>query len=141
LGLEDTTVAKASDAGVAKHLSAANAPEPNSQNSKVYVMSAENIRLKEILTSPEAKGRKALAEHLSFSTDMSAADARALLAIAPVDAATASRRSLTDFNTSQSQSATSAEDQTAAPWSAVADQLNKEMKAQKPGFVAPLLSH
>jgi len=99
---------------------------------------AETLRLKEILTAPEAKERKALAEHLAFSTDMNTADARALLAIAPVDRSTASKWSFAALNT---QSTTGAEDQDAAPWSAVADQLNKEMKAAKPGFVAPLLTH
>ncbi|WOJ90472.1 hypothetical protein RZS28_04020 [Methylocapsa polymorpha] len=102
-------------------------------------MSTERLRLQEILTAPEAKDRKALAEHLAFATDMTAADARALLAIAPVDRSTATRWSFAGLNTSQS--ITGADEHEAAEWSAIADQLNREMKAAKPGYVVPLLTH
>jgi len=40
-------------------------------------------RIKSILHAPEAKGRRKLAEHLAFSTRMSAKEARKLLAAAP----------------------------------------------------------
>lgn len=44
---------------------------------------AERDRVRAITTSPEAKGREQLAEHLAYSTEMSPADAEAMLKVAP----------------------------------------------------------
>lgn len=46
-------------------------------------------RIKGILGAPEAEGRADLAQHLAFETDMSADDARAILARAPKEVAAA----------------------------------------------------
>jgi hypothetical protein len=45
---------------------------------------AETERCRRIIMSPEAKGREALAKHLAFTTDVSAADAVAILASSPM---------------------------------------------------------
>jgi len=45
---------------------------------------AERVRVQAILTSAEAEGRTQMAQHLAFSTGMSADDAKGLLATAPV---------------------------------------------------------
>lgn len=44
---------------------------------------AERARIRSILSSEEAKGREQMADHLAYSTSMSADDAKALLATAP----------------------------------------------------------
>lgn len=64
---------------------AAAAPAANAGSPAV----AERARIKEITTSAEAEGRKELAEHFAYNTDMSAADAKIALAVAPKAAATA----------------------------------------------------
>lgn len=50
---------------------------------------SERQRIREITTCAEAEGRKDLADHLAFGTDMSAEDAKAILGKAPVAAAPA----------------------------------------------------
>jgi hypothetical protein len=49
--------------------------------------SREKARLKEILTCQEASGRETLAQTLALSTDLSATDARAILAGYPIEVA------------------------------------------------------
>lgn len=49
--------------------------------------SEERVRIKAITGCDEAKGRETLAEHLAFNTEMSADDAKKLLAAAPKAAA------------------------------------------------------
>lgn len=51
--------------------------------------SSERARISSILGSEEAKGRSALANHLAFSTDMSADAAKSMLSVAGMDAAAA----------------------------------------------------
>lgn len=50
---------------------------------------AERIRISAIVGSDEAKGRATMASHLAFETEMSADDAKKLLAKSPVEAAAA----------------------------------------------------
>lgn len=49
--------------------------------------SAERVRIAEILGCAEAEGRDAMAKHLAFNTEMSVADAKALLNVSPTAAA------------------------------------------------------
>lgn len=51
-------------------------------------VAAERARIADIMGCDEAKGRDSLANHLAFKTDMSADEARALLAAAPVNKTT-----------------------------------------------------
>lgn len=51
------------------------------------VRNAERARMSAITTSEEAKGREALANHLAFSTSMTADEAKAALAVAPLASA------------------------------------------------------
>lgn len=51
---------------------------------KIEGAKAERARIQAIVTSDEAKGREATANHLAFKTDMSAADAVAMLATVPL---------------------------------------------------------
>lgn len=60
--------------------------------------SSERARISAILSSDEAKGRTDLANHLAFSTDMGADEAKALLAKAPVAAAAAAATPATPVN-------------------------------------------
>jgi signal peptide peptidase SppA len=50
----------------------------------------EQARIRAILTSDEAKGRDALAQHLAFNTRMSADEAKVMMAVAPAAAPAAS---------------------------------------------------
>jgi capsid assembly protease len=49
----------------------------------------QKARIREIMQSAEAEGRKALAEHFAFNTDMDAASAIAALSVAPREASSA----------------------------------------------------
>ena len=48
---------------------------------------AAKVRIKGIMQCEEAKGREAMAEHLAYETDMKVEEAKALLAVAPQQAA------------------------------------------------------
>lgn len=56
---------------------------------------AERTRIKTILGSDAAKGRADMAAHIAFNTAMTAADATAMLAVAPVTAPAAAAPAVT----------------------------------------------
>lgn len=56
-------------------------------NNQADAVKAERSRVQGIQSCEEAKGREALANHLAFNTEMSVADAKAMLAVAPTAAA------------------------------------------------------
>lgn len=58
-------------------------------NNQTDAVKAERSRVQGIQSCEEAKGREALANHLAFNTEMSVADAKAMLAVAPAAAAAA----------------------------------------------------
>lgn len=62
-------------------------PKEPTMTDAAEAVKAERTRAKGIMTSPEAKGREALAEHFAYETDMSVEAAIAALKLAPVASA------------------------------------------------------
>jgi ClpP class serine protease len=65
-------------------------------NNQADAVKAERSRVQGIQSCEEAKGREALANHLAFNTEMSVADAKAMLAVAPSAAAAPAATSTTN---------------------------------------------
>lgn len=92
LGLIDAAISPAK--AVSDFLAELGRDEPSSQEDddmademsseqKATIAAETKARIKGICTSPEAKGREGLAEHLAYNTDMSVDDAVATLKVSP----------------------------------------------------------
>ena len=84
----DTAQAPADDTATANAAPAANTEAANTGAAADQASApSEKDRIKAILSAPESKDRADLANHLALNTDLSVADAVAILAAAPVAAA------------------------------------------------------
>jgi signal peptide peptidase SppA len=98
---------------------------------------AERTRTQAIIGAKEAEGRKDLAHHLAFSTDMAAEAAIALLAKAPAESApsTAHKPRLEVLNpdVKPNEERKPADAAPSASWADVATQLNRESEMHRGG--------
>ena len=85
--VEDTTDAQNASASTATNTETPQAKSTEAENDGTDARKAERQRVSAITRCEEATGRSKLAEHLAYETDMSAEEAKAVLAAAPKEEA------------------------------------------------------